>query len=202
VQQGRGVGKEENRTRMAPAQAPRPERQGRLAPHGAPARRWRSSVVEAGQGSAESVENARRGKRRRGVFVTRDEKRPVTTLSAKGCAGAKSTGCRKPQGFTTSLATTGPSRALPSLGRMYGIVTLRCAYSEQLRACTPARVRSREGAAGGRQADGQVWRSSLPHVWLLHGVFGPLLKRRHDHLSPDTYTRISIRWLHIYSWNE
>ena len=123
--------KEENRTRMAPAQAPRPERQGRLAPHGAPARRWRSSVVEAGQGSAESVENARRGKRRRGVFVTRDEKRPVTTLSAKGCAGARSTGCRKPQGFTTSLATTGPSRALPSLGRMYGIVTLRVSYSEK-----------------------------------------------------------------------
>ena len=84
--------------------------------------------------------------------MTRDEKRPVTTLSAKGCAGARSTGCRKPQGFTTSLATTGPSRALPSLGRMYGIVTLRCAYSEQLRACTPARVRSREGAplAGGK----------------------------------------------------
>ena len=117
---------------MAPAQAPRPERQGRLAPHGAQARRWLSSVVEAGQGSAESVENARRGKRRRGVFVTRDEKRPVTTLSAKGCAGARSTGCRKPQGFTTSLATTGPSRALPSLGRMYGIVTLRCAYSEKV----------------------------------------------------------------------
>ena len=127
--------KEENRTRMAPAQAPRPERQGRLAPHGAPARRWRSSVVEAGQGSAESVENARRGKRRRGVFVTRDEKRPVTTLSAKGCAGARSTGCRKPQGFTTSLATTGPSRALPSLGRMDGIVTVRCATRKKF-ACS------------------------------------------------------------------